>query len=75
MLNRKITIPVLILLFATSFAFCQSEVFKPVVNNLALYKKKKDLKYLAAAKKIGRQSFYYPCRHPGYSKECLPLLG
>jgi tetratricopeptide (TPR) repeat protein len=51
MLNRKIIIPVLILMFATSLAFCQSEVFKPVVNNLALYKQKKDLKFLAAAKK------------------------
>ncbi|WP_461452211.1 tetratricopeptide repeat protein [Mucilaginibacter sp.] len=38
-------------MFTTSFAFCQSEVFKPVVNNLALYKKKKDFKFLAAAKK------------------------
>ena len=38
-------------MFATSLAFCQSEVFKPVVNNLALYKQKKDLKFLAAAKK------------------------
>jgi len=51
MLNRKITIPVLLFLFTTSFAFCQSEVYKPVVNNLALYKQKKDLKFLAAAKK------------------------
>jgi tetratricopeptide (TPR) repeat protein len=51
MLNRKIIIPVLILVFTTSFAFCQSEVFKPVVNNLARYKQKKDLKFLAAAKK------------------------
>jgi tetratricopeptide (TPR) repeat protein len=51
MLNRKIIIPVLILMFATSLAFCQTEVFKPVVNNLALYKQKKDLKFLAAAKK------------------------
>jgi tetratricopeptide (TPR) repeat protein len=51
MLNRKITIPVLLTLFTTSFAFCQSEVFKPVVNNLALYKQKKDLKYLTASKK------------------------
>ncbi|MFI5159310.1 MAG: hypothetical protein ACHQF4_10625, partial [Sphingobacteriales bacterium] len=51
MLNRKIIIPVLILMFTTSLAFCQSEVFKPVVNNLALYKQKKDLKFLAAAKK------------------------
>jgi len=51
MLNRKIKISVLLVLFTTSFAFCQTEVFKPVVNNLALYKKKKDLKYLAGAKK------------------------
>lgn len=51
MLNRKITIPVLLFIFTTSFAFCQSEVFKPVVNNLALYKQKKDVKFLAAAKK------------------------
>ena len=52
MLNRKIIIPVLIGMFTTSFAFCQSsEVFKPVVNNLALYKQKKNLKFLGSAKK------------------------
>lgn len=51
MQNRKL-IPVLLLLtFTTSLAFCQSEVYKPVVNNLARYKQKKDLKFLAAAKK------------------------
>ncbi len=51
MQNRKL-IPVLLLLtFTTSLAFCQSEVFKPVVNNLARYKQKKDLKFLSAAKK------------------------
>lgn len=51
MQNRKL-IPVLLMLtFTTSFAFCQSEVYKPVVNNLARYKQKKDLKFLAAAKK------------------------
>src|SRR6201996_1520376 len=51
MQNRKL-IPVLLLFsFTTSLAFCQSEVFKPVVNNLARYKQKKDLKFLAAAKK------------------------
>jgi tetratricopeptide (TPR) repeat protein len=32
-------------------AFSQSERFKPVVNNLALYKQKKDLKFLGNAKK------------------------
>jgi tetratricopeptide (TPR) repeat protein len=51
MYSRKLTLSVLLLLFTTTFAFCQSEVFKPVVNNLALYKKKKDLKYLGYAKK------------------------
>jgi tetratricopeptide (TPR) repeat protein len=51
MLGRKIKISVLLLLFTTTFAFCQSEVLKPVVNNLAFYKQKKDLKYLANAKK------------------------
>jgi len=51
MLGRKIKISVLLVLFTTSLAFCQSEVLKPVVNNLAYYKQKKDLKYLAAAKK------------------------
>jgi len=51
MQNRKL-IPVLLLLtFTTSLAFCQSEVYKPVVNSLARYKQKKDLKFLAAAKK------------------------
>src|ERR1700761_4835566 len=51
MQNRKL-IPVLLLFsFTTSLAFCQSEVFKPVVNNLARYKQKKDLKFLSAAKK------------------------
>src|ERR1700761_6217599 len=51
MQNRKLIPVFLLLTFTTSLAFCQSEVFKPVVNNLALYKTKKDLKFLAAAKK------------------------
>jgi tetratricopeptide (TPR) repeat protein len=51
MQGRKIVIPVLIILFTTSAAFCQTEVFKSVVNNLAFYKQKKDLKYLTSAKK------------------------
>ncbi|MDP9046796.1 MAG: hypothetical protein M3N14_01580, partial [Bacteroidota bacterium] len=46
----KINLLVL-LLFTTSTAFCQSEVFKSVVNNLAFYKQKKDLVYLSRAKK------------------------
>jgi len=51
MQGRKIKLLVLILLFTTSAAFCQSEALKSVVNNLAFYKQKKDLKYLASAKK------------------------
>jgi tetratricopeptide (TPR) repeat protein len=52
MQGRKIILPVLIILFATSAAFCQSEGLKTVVNNLAFYKQKKDLKYLGNAKKM-----------------------
>ncbi|WP_259070219.1 tetratricopeptide repeat protein [Mucilaginibacter sp. X4EP1] len=51
MQGRKIIIPVLIFLFTTSAAFCQTEALKNVVNNLAFYKQKKDLKYLSSAKK------------------------
>lgn len=51
MQSRKLILSVLVLLFSTGFAFSQSETFKPVVNNLALYKQKKDLKFLVAAKK------------------------
>ncbi|HVW94920.1 MAG TPA: hypothetical protein VHA56_03045 [Mucilaginibacter sp.] len=36
---------------SASTAFCQSEALKGVVNSLAVYKQKKDLKYLANAKK------------------------
>src|ERR1700761_6034694 len=38
-------------LFVTNTAFCQSEMLKSVVNNLAFYKQKGDFKYLGAAKK------------------------
>ncbi len=51
MLNRKIYFPVIVLLFTTSFAFCQTEVLKGVVNSLAFYNSQKDIKYLANAKK------------------------
>src|ERR1700760_4329217 len=51
MKGSKITSSFLILLFTTSAAFCQTEVLKTVVNNLAFYKQKKDLKYLSNAKK------------------------
>jgi hypothetical protein len=50
MQNRKIGLLILAL-FTTSFAFCQSEALKVVVNNLAFYKQKSDLKFLANAKK------------------------
>jgi tetratricopeptide (TPR) repeat protein len=48
---RKITFSVLLIMFITPNAFCQSEVLKGVVNSLARYKEHKQLKYLAAAKK------------------------
>ena len=51
MQGRKLILSVFVLLFSTAYAFSQSETFKPVVNNLALYKQKKDLKFLTAAKK------------------------
>jgi tetratricopeptide (TPR) repeat protein len=51
MQGRKILLPVLLALFSAKAAFCQTEVLKGVVNNLAFYKQKKDLKYLGSAKK------------------------
>lgn len=39
------------LMFTTVGAYCQSEALKNVVNNLAFYKQKSDLKYLVNAKK------------------------
>lgn len=51
MTGRKFVLSGLIMLFTASLTFGQTEVFKNVVNNLAFYKAKKDLKYLAAAKK------------------------
>src|SRR5580692_6519960 len=51
MKGRKFLLPVLVLLFTTQAAFCQTEALKTVVNNLAYYKQKKDLKYLSSAKK------------------------
>ena len=51
MAGRKVTLPLFILLFSASITFGQTEVLKSVVNNLAFYKQKKDLKYLSSAKK------------------------
>jgi tetratricopeptide (TPR) repeat protein len=48
---RKIILSVLIPFITTTFAFAQSEALKVVVNDLAFYKQKNDLKYLSAAKK------------------------
>ena len=48
--TRKIVLLVLGL-FTTSLAFAQSEALKAVVNNLAFYKQKSDIAYLARAKK------------------------
>src|ERR1700748_1259514 len=49
--GRKIILLLLISTFSVSAAFSQTEILKGVVNNLAFYNKKKDLKYLSAAKK------------------------
>jgi tetratricopeptide (TPR) repeat protein len=51
MKGRKIILSVLLLLFTAPLAFCQTEVLKGVVNNLAYYKQKSELKYLSNAKK------------------------
>src|SRR5437879_12928514 len=51
MVGRKVILPLFILLFSASITFGQTEVLKNVVNNLAFYKQKKDLKYLSNAKK------------------------
>src|ERR1700749_4498536 len=48
---RRSALFVFVLLFTASSAFCQSEMLKSVVNNLAFYKQKKDIKYLSNAKK------------------------
>src|ERR1700761_6875640 len=48
---RKLILAFIIGLFTCQTAFCQTEVLKSVVNNLAFYKQKKDLKYLTSAKK------------------------
>ena len=50
MYSKRIRLLILAL-FATSFAFGQSEALKVVVNNLAFYKQKGDLKFLSNAKK------------------------
>jgi tetratricopeptide (TPR) repeat protein len=51
MKGQKFLLLVLVMLITAPAAFCQSEALKTVVNNLAFYKQKKDLKYLDDAKK------------------------
>jgi tetratricopeptide (TPR) repeat protein len=50
MAGRKVILPLLIFLFTASLTFGQTEVLKSVVNNLAFYRQKKDVKYLSRAK-------------------------
>ena len=51
MVSRRVILLLAMLLFIAADTFAQSEVFKSVVNNLALYKQSKDLKFLTSAKK------------------------
>jgi tetratricopeptide (TPR) repeat protein len=51
MLSRKIILSVITLLITAPLAFCQSEALKAVVNNLAFYRQKSEIKYLSNAKK------------------------
>lgn len=48
---RKILLPVILITVISLPAFSQTEVLKVVVNNLARYKQKQELKYLTSAKK------------------------
>src|ERR1700679_2727337 len=48
---RRIALFVFTGLFTATLAFGQTEQLKSVVNNLAFYRQKKDLKYLGVAKK------------------------
>ncbi len=50
-IGRKVVLLLFVSLFSTSIALGQTEVFKNVVNNLAFYKQKKEIKFLGFAKK------------------------
>lgn len=54
---RKAFLLIVIVCFTSSIAFCQTEAMKDVANNLALYNKNNDYKYLAEAKKSIDGSF------------------
>jgi tetratricopeptide (TPR) repeat protein len=51
MTGRKIVLSVLLVLFTSPLAFCQSEVLKGVVNSLAYYKQRNEIRFLGNAKK------------------------
>lgn len=51
MTSRKVALPLFILIFSATIVAGQTEALKNVVNNLAFYKQKKDLKYLSNAKR------------------------
>jgi tetratricopeptide (TPR) repeat protein len=50
-IGRKVILSVLLLLFTAPLAFCQTETLKVVVNSLAYYKERKELRFLTNAKK------------------------
>lgn len=54
---RKVILLITCICFTPFIAFCQKEAMKDVVNNLAFYYKKSDLKYLSEAKKSVDNSF------------------
>jgi len=54
---RKVFLLIVFICFTSSVAFGQTEAMKDVINNLAFYYKKNDLKYLADAKKSVDGSF------------------
>ena len=51
MKGKKFILSIIPLLLISSFSFGQNETLKNIVNNLAFYKQKKDLKFLGNAKK------------------------
>lgn len=54
---RKVVLLIVSICFTSSVAFGQTEAMKDVINNIAFYYKKNDLKYLADAKKSVDGSF------------------
>jgi tetratricopeptide (TPR) repeat protein len=54
---RKVVLLITAICFTSFVAFCQTEAMKDVANNLALYNKNNDYKYLTEAKKAIDGSF------------------